>query len=95
MAEANPIAPVNEDVELLICQICKNQQTDPHFLSTCLHSFCKKCISSVPKTTKDDMEGWVCPQCHSFTQESGLEISELLVSLLKLKNGEATDYTCL
>ena len=88
MAEVNLITPTNEKGNLLICQICKNQLTGPLSLSTCLHSFCKKCMSSVPKTRKGDREGWVCPQCHSFTPESGLHTSELLVSLLKLETCE-------
>ena len=52
----------------ITCTICQSTYTDPHILS-CLHSFCKSCLSKHISTTKvRGSYGWdkiKCPLCRS------------------------------
>ena len=68
-SEVSSVASVGIDFEeTLTCTICQSTYTDPHILS-CLHSFCKSCLSKRISATKvrgpNGSNTIKCPLCRS------------------------------
>ena len=55
--------------EQLTCPICLEQYTNPKFLP-CFHSFCSKCLGSVPLELQQGSYTLPCPTCRSPCQLS-------------------------
>ena len=55
--------------EQLTCPICLEQYTNPKFLP-CFHSFCSKCLGSVPLELQQGSYTLPCPTCRSHCQLS-------------------------
>ena len=55
--------------EQLTCPICLEQYTNPKFLP-CFHSFCSKCLGSVPLELQNGSYTLPCPTCRSPCQLS-------------------------
>ena len=73
-----------EDIDLeenLTCTICQSTYTDPHILS-CLHSFCKSCLSKHISTTKvrgaHGSNTIMCPLCRSEHSLSAKGVDDLM-----------------
>ena len=73
------------NLDLLTCQICKDTLKDPYYLDKCMHVHCKACIMSMPKVTREDVQGYICPQCQTFSTDGDLKSSNLLVALLAVE----------
>ena len=67
MATASDVEKLEERVK---CPICLERFSDPQTFP-CLHSFCKKCVDGLAKTTQylgaaGPVECYRCPECRSF-----------------------------
>ena len=76
--------------ETLTCTICQSTYTDPHILS-CLHSFCKSCLSKHISTTKvgGPCGSIKCPLCRSEHSLSSKGVDDLMPNTqlaLKVEN---------
>lgn len=64
----------------IFCQICSEYYTEPLVLSSCLHSFCKKCIVK-SKDEQGDAEGSIkCPTCNTSTILPSGNVEDLAVN---------------
>ena len=80
-SEVSSVASIDIDFEeTLTCTICQSTYTDPHILS-CLHSFCKSCLSKHISATK--VRGSYgsntikCPLCRSEHSLSAKGVDDL------------------
>ena len=79
--EESSVASIDIDFEeTLTCTICQSTYTDPHILS-CLHSFCKSCLSKHISTSKVRVSYGSntikCPLCRSEHSLSSKGVDDL------------------
>ncbi|KAJ3279180.1 hypothetical protein HK104_001687 [Borealophlyctis nickersoniae] len=73
--EAGVVEMIRKEVE---CGICLETLTNPHQLTTCLHSFCHPCILLAAPPPADV----VCPVCQTITPQSGVKKNFVLANVV-------------
>jgi hypothetical protein len=74
------------------CPRCKETVQHPVGLK-CLHSYCKKCLDDIPKTKVNDLDGWMCQSCDTFTSEKEATPDKLLETLVAMESGQDMNET--
>ena len=86
MATANVPADTPVDDDVLQCPLCLHPLESPVTLQQCLHTYCKECLSEIPQTSKDDVTGWMCPKCNTFTSEEDVKKDDFIEKVIKSEN---------
>ena len=82
MTPATLTADKSVDDVVLQCPLCLHPLESPVTLQQCLHTYCKECLNEIPQTSKDDVTGWMCPNCNMFTSEEDVKENHFIEKLI-------------
>ena len=82
MATSNYLCTASSTDKKLHCPLCLHVLESPFTLQECLHTFCKGCLDEHPKITKDNITGWDCPRCSTFSKVDGVELNSFMQKLI-------------